>query len=412
MTQPRRESINSHEVQIVHVFNRCVRRAFLTGIDPVTGKNYEYRKEWSRNRLKHLASCFAIDVISYAIMSNHTHQILRSRPDVVRSWSDREVVTRWLRITPRRDNEGAELPLDEMQIDSILENKQRVQDLRKRLSSISWWMRYFSQHISVRCNREDEVRGHFWESRFGHTVLEDEAAVLACMIYIDLNPVRAQMAASPEDSVYTSGYDRLHELRLKLFESGEKEAISQLSNLGSVSHAWERLGGENSGWLSPIEIDERTDPIGPDLQFENQTHDSMVASAEADSRAEQATADVQFDRSALNALMFGPRCSRKGVLPISLSSYLETLELGAQKCRSDKSGPAGKNSAELVQSLVPVLKRLGISKVNFGGWWNAIEKRCRNYLRMPPLLVVLETPNAREVRTTPDHFPEPTASAL
>ena len=138
MTQARNRTISPNQVQIVHVYNRCVRRAFLCGRDPFTGKDYEHRKDWSRKRLIHLASCFAIDVVAYSIMSNHTHQILRSRPDVVRTWSDEEVVFRWLRLSPKRDKQGHLLPPDERVVQATLENKERVAELRLRLSDISW----------------------------------------------------------------------------------------------------------------------------------------------------------------------------------------------------------------------------------------------------------------------------------
>ena len=82
----RQISIDPSEVQIVHVYNRCVRRAFLCGQDPVTGKNFEHRREWARERLEHLASIFGVDCLAFAILSNHTHQILRSRPDIVATW--------------------------------------------------------------------------------------------------------------------------------------------------------------------------------------------------------------------------------------------------------------------------------------------------------------------------------------
>ena len=93
----RQTSIDPKQIQIVHVWNRCVRRAFLCGQDPLTGNDFEHRRQWARKRLEHLASVFAIDCITFSIMSNHTHQILRSRPDIVESWDDREVALRWLR---------------------------------------------------------------------------------------------------------------------------------------------------------------------------------------------------------------------------------------------------------------------------------------------------------------------------
>jgi REP element-mobilizing transposase RayT len=74
-----------------------VRKAWLAGVDEKTGKDYSFRKEWIRKRLEALASTWSVDVLTYAIMSNHIHVILRNRPDVVATWSDEEAATRWLK---------------------------------------------------------------------------------------------------------------------------------------------------------------------------------------------------------------------------------------------------------------------------------------------------------------------------
>lgn len=87
----RAEVFEPNEVCIVHCVQRCVRRAYLAGDDPVSGKNFEYRREWIRTRLEKLASVFGIDCLTYAILSNHMHVVVRSRPDVVATWSDKQV---------------------------------------------------------------------------------------------------------------------------------------------------------------------------------------------------------------------------------------------------------------------------------------------------------------------------------
>ena len=103
MARPNRcEIVGDDEVAVLHVFSRCVRRAFLCGVDPLTGACYDHRKQFIQDRLEALAGVFAIDVMAYAIMSNHFHLVLRTRPDIVAQWSDEEVARRWWALFPKR----------------------------------------------------------------------------------------------------------------------------------------------------------------------------------------------------------------------------------------------------------------------------------------------------------------------
>jgi REP element-mobilizing transposase RayT len=324
----RQTLIDPTQIQIVHVWNRCVRRAFLCGQDPLTGKDFEHRRLWARQRLEHLASVFAIDCITFSIMSNHTHQILRSRPDVVSQWDDCQVAQRWLRLTPKRDRQGNADEPSEAEITALANDQGYIAKIRVRLSDISWWMRYFSHHLACRANREDSLKGHFWESRFGSELLIDNASVLACMIYVDLNPVRAQMAATPEESDYTGAKDRIDDLRISLGTTELEHPSLTLTSSQHSIHDWERLDNQHCGWLSPIEIDEANDPIGPDRD------------------------------------PVGRRASRKGVVAMSLARYLELLDWVGRTIRSDKR-------SAIPEGLAPILSRIGITpKSLLGQMWS------------------------------------------
>ena len=48
----RAEVFAADEVAVVHVISRVVRRCFLLGDDPVTGKNFNHRKGWIEERLR------------------------------------------------------------------------------------------------------------------------------------------------------------------------------------------------------------------------------------------------------------------------------------------------------------------------------------------------------------------------
>ncbi len=165
-----------------HCIARCVRRAFLCGEDHLTNTNYEHRKHWVIDRLKELATVFAIEVFAYAIMSNHYHVVLHIDTERGGSWSDREVLQQWIQLF-----DGPSLPVQRFLAGSPLEkaDMQKVFTLaaeyRQRLMSISWFMRCLNEHLARKANEEDQCKGRFWEGRFKSQALLDEAALLSCM---------------------------------------------------------------------------------------------------------------------------------------------------------------------------------------------------------------------------------------
>jgi REP element-mobilizing transposase RayT len=208
MGYPRKSLICLADTPYYHVVARCVRRAWLCGYDAYANKDYSHRKRWVMQRLCFLAEIFAIDLCAYAIMSNHYHLVLRVNRERGAQLTKEEVVQRWTRLfraTPviqrwlNGDATAAERAIAE----------QLIERWRKRLIDISWYMRTLNEYLARRANAEDECTGRFWEGRFKSQALLDEAGLLTAMAYVDLNPVRAGTARTPEESEFTSIYARI-----------------------------------------------------------------------------------------------------------------------------------------------------------------------------------------------------------
>jgi REP element-mobilizing transposase RayT len=212
MPTARRELVCLDATPYYHVVSRCVRRAFLCGLDHLTGKSYEHRKEWIVDRLTELSDLFAIDLCAYAVMSNHCHLVVRLDPETAESWSEEEVMERWERLfslpvlvqryRTRKTTSPAEI--------ETAQNK--IETWRERLSDLSWFMRCLNEPIARQANAEDGCTGRFWEGRYKSQALLDEAALLTCMAYVDLNPIRAGLAETPEKSEYTAIQQRIQEV--------------------------------------------------------------------------------------------------------------------------------------------------------------------------------------------------------
>lgn len=209
MPTARKNQISLDATPYYHCVSRCVRRAFLCAEDNVTGQNYEHRRGWIEDKILELADVFALDVCAYAIMSNHYHVVLHIDNEQALNWSFDEVIHQWHQlfkgcVLSQRYLKGENLGQAEFRVLSDI-----VFQWRKRLMDISWFMRCLNESIARQANVEDNCTGRFWEGRFKSQALLDEAALAACMAYVDLNPIRATMAKTPETSEYTSIKQRI-----------------------------------------------------------------------------------------------------------------------------------------------------------------------------------------------------------
>ena len=299
MAIPRGKVVKEGVEGVYHCMVRCVRRAFLCGTDKVTGRDYSHRKKWAVAWLRFLAGLFAVDVCAFAVMMDHLHAVLRTRPDVAEGWTDEEVAWRWLKacsIKGRGEEPSAE------KVRAVAARPGLVAQLRKRLTSVSWFMALLDEAMARAANKEDGVTGRFWEGRFKCVALLDAGAIAACMAYVDLNPVRAGEAETPEESDFTSIGARIRAWqaeedspgRRALEEDGLPEMVSPAQTCGPSQR--------EADWLCPI----------------------------------------------------GPANGRRGILPLTEQEYWRLVDATGRIVRP---GKAGSIDAELA----PILVRLGLS---------------------------------------------------
>ena len=302
--------INPDEITIVHAVAKTARNLFLIGQDHQLKSDFSHRKDWVFSIMEFQSSLMAVDVLDFAVMSNHIHFVLRSRPDVVKAWDDQEVARRWLTLCPKSKTrtvvDGQVIyvprPPKPSEIATTVADKARIKKLRQQLSSISWWMRLLCQKVAQRANFEDGISmGHFFKGRFHSVVINDEPHLLACSVYVDLNAIKAAMAETLDGYKYTSASLRIEQIRLRhlakaALNSAELQSIAAVQTkdgTGGIAPVTatptvsktETLKG---GFLSPIKINKLS--LLPELHME------------------------------------GYRCSDKGFLDISEEQYIDLLE--------------------------------------------------------------------------------------
>ena len=300
MTIPRSQQISLSDTPYYHVTSRCVRRAFLCGKDPLTNKSYEHRRQWIEDRIRLLSSLFAIEIYAYSLMENHIHVLVKLTPDESNHWTVDEVIERWFSIFKgpllvRDYYEGKSL--SKAQVDSVTDI---VEIWRKRLQSLSWFMKCLNEPIARQANKEDGCTGHFWESRFHCQPLISDEALLTCMVYVDLNPVRAGIADTPECSKYTS----------------IKERIKPQFNLSRAIKSYICQGGfsEHLQCENPI-------PIKPLVSF-----------------------------------IGGERLNQAPGIHFEFKDYLELVDFTGRAIRDDKTG-------HINEGFPPILQRLGMDEM-------------------------------------------------
>ncbi len=252
MTVARERLIDTQATPYYHVINRCVRRAYLCGKDPYSGKNYEHRRQWIVDKIKALSNVFAINICSYAVLSNHYHLVLHIDEAQAQSWETNTVIERWyelfkgnLLVDKYRHGETL-CPAEQTTVTDC------VSVWHKRLTDISWYMRCLNEAIAREANKEDGCRGRFWEGRYKSQALLDETALLSCMMYVDLNPIRAGMSKTLETSDYTSIQERIFNVAKTLKKAQQRVTKTQQKTRQTPTPLYPFLGAERENEVPGI----------------------------------------------------------------------------------------------------------------------------------------------------------------
>jgi REP element-mobilizing transposase RayT len=301
MTMPRRQLVDVAVTRYYHCISRCVRRAFLCG------EGVTHRKAWIEARLELLAKHFAVSVCGFAILDNHLHVLCRLDPGIADGWSDEDVVRRWIAVYRPSCLDVDNPATVQAWIDHQCRDTARVARYRGRLQDLGWFMKALKEPLARLANKEDDCKGTFWEARYKSIAILDEEALLATCTYIDLNPVAAGIAKTPEDSPHTSIKQRVDHIR----KNGDLDTLQTAAAAKSVAAARIEADLEQSHWLCPLQ-----------------------------------------DRKTAPACCAG--AAREGMLTgFSLSSYLALVDWTARLCRT--------GNARVTEEVAGIMTRLGTS---------------------------------------------------
>ena len=207
---PRSAAVDPRKPTVVHVMSRCARGLHLLESTEAADAGF-CPKRCCTERLSVLARTYAIDVAGFCLMGNHFHLVLKTQPDAAQRWSARTVVGRWLNLHPGRKVARMNDREREAHEATLAADVDWVEQHRAKLSSLSFFLKDFKQHVAETYNAATDSLGSFWQGRFRMTVPRDDEGVLAVMAYVDLNPCAAGLAAAPDEAKHTGLRARLEE---------------------------------------------------------------------------------------------------------------------------------------------------------------------------------------------------------
>ena len=135
--------------------------------------------------IKHYSSAYGCQVAALNVMGTHYHMVVQF--EAYRVLSPEELRARALLLYPNSQEALDDWP------------QVKWDRLQERLFDVSEFMRNLHSSFARFYNKTYQHHGRFWADRYKSTLLEDERALLDCMLYVELNAVRAGLVERPEE---------------------------------------------------------------------------------------------------------------------------------------------------------------------------------------------------------------------
>lgn len=286
------------------------------------------RKLWLRSRLKRLTEIFAISVGSYSLMDNHLHVIVRLDLEIAASWSDYEVALRWAKLYPPRAIGSTKLDLDDW-VKERIADMEWISQARERLQSLSWFMKSLKEPFSRLVNKEENCKGTLFEARFKSIAILDQRALLFTSAYVDMNPIRANMATSLQTSYFTSIQERI------------EHALTCKRTTGDETCPTNSLGlKDDSLWLLPIEFQS-----SPDV-----TRKGMLDGINFEAYLMMLDGSLEHSRNELQSVTVGKQQNIFEQLGIDQIAWTNSLRRFSESVPSGRFSANGRPSADLTHT--------------------------------------------------------------
>jgi hypothetical protein len=286
------------------------------------------------------------------VLDNHLHVVVRTLPDEVKKLSDRQVAIRWLSLhSGRLLDEFVCVEPTEAQIQELLADPEKLEKVRRNLSSPSTFMKDLCEPIAKRANKEDGRRGHFWEDRFQAQRLMDALAILVCVAYVDLNLMRAAMASSLVGSKFTS-------IQARILGSQNQMAPSLALAKVSISDA---EAAQRIKDVPRVEIRRRIEAARKQAEQQMVPKDAWIAKLTIEENQSVHPNNSHLSKSGL-------RASDRGFLHVTLEQYIKILQ------EALRFRPGNASLQEPSQELIEASKTLGVAPENIS-WMISDYKR-------------------------------------